>query len=100
VRGAEAQGGLSGAGRTALRWAVQELLTNARRHAPGVPMELTLKWGSAAVTVTASTPAGAGDSRAGGGNGLTGRRERVTEAGGTMTVRAGPPFEVVLRLPR
>jgi signal transduction histidine kinase len=26
-------------------------------------------------------------------------RERVTGAGGTMTVREGPPFEVVLRLP-
>jgi signal transduction histidine kinase len=26
-------------------------------------------------------------------------RERVSEAGGTMSVRPGPPFEVVLRLP-
>jgi signal transduction histidine kinase len=99
VRGAEDRGGLSAAGRTALRWAVQELLTNARRHAPGVPMKLTLDWAEA-LTVTASTPAAAGRSQAGGGNGLTGMRERVAEAGGTMTVRAGPPFEVVLRLPR
>lgn len=100
VRGAGDEGGLSAAGRTALRRAVQELLTNARRHAPGVPMTLTLDGDPAGLTVTASTPAPAGRSQAGGGNGLTGMRERVTEAGGTMTVRAGPPFEVVLRLPR
>lgn len=103
VRGEIDQGGLSAAGRDALRRAVQELLTNGRRHAPGVPATLTLDWGEEALTVTASTPAPAGGavlSRAGGGNGLTGMRERVTEAGGTMTVQAGPPFEVVLRLPR
>jgi signal transduction histidine kinase len=103
VRGAVDQGGLSAAGRTALGRAVQELLTNGRRHAPGVPATLRLDWGDDALTVTASTPAPAGEavrSRAGGGNGLSGMRERVTEAGGTMTVRAGPPFEVTLRLPR
>jgi signal transduction histidine kinase len=101
VRGAVDQGGLSAAGRTALRRAVQELLTNARRHAPGVPANLVLDWGEEILTVAASTPAGTGArSQAGGGNGLAGMRERVTEAGGTMTVRAGPPFEVVLRLPR
>jgi signal transduction histidine kinase len=103
VRGEIDQGGLSAAGRDALRRAVQELLTNGRRHAPGVPATLTLDWGDDALTVTASTPAAVGGavrSQAGGGNGLTGMRERVTEAGGTMTVQAGPPFEVVLRLPR
>jgi signal transduction histidine kinase len=103
VRGQADRGGLSAAGRTALRRAVQELLTNGRRHAPGVPATLVLDWGDDELTVTASTPAPAGGavrSRAGGGNGLTGMRERVTEAGGTMTVQAGPPFEVVLRLPR
>ncbi|GLY92996.1 two-component sensor histidine kinase [Actinoplanes sp. NBRC 103695] len=101
VRGPVDHGGLSAAGRTALRRAVQELLTNARRHAPGVPADLILDWGEETLTVAASTPAAAGPrSQAGGGNGLTGMRERVTEAGGTMTVRAGPPFEVVLRLPR
>jgi signal transduction histidine kinase len=52
------------------------------------------------LTVTASTP-GASKTPVspGGGHGLAGMRERVTEAGGTMTVRPGPPFEVVLRLP-
>ena len=101
VRGAVDQGGLSAAGRAALRRAVQELLTNARRHAPGVPANLVLDWGEDFLTVAASTPAGVGArGPAGGGNGLAGMRERVTEAGGTMTVRAGPPFEVVLRLPR
>jgi signal transduction histidine kinase len=103
MRGQVDRGGLSAAGRTALRRAVQELLTNGRRHAPGVPATLVLDWGDDELTLTASTPAppgGALRSRDGGGNGLTGMRERVTEAGGTMTVQAGPPFEVVLRLPR
>jgi signal transduction histidine kinase len=103
VRGPADQGGLTPEGRTALRRAVQELLTNGRRHAPGVRATLALDWGEDALTVTASTPAPAGGavrSRAGGGHGLAGMRERVTEAGGTMTVAAGPPFEVVLRLPR
>jgi signal transduction histidine kinase len=103
VRGEVDQGGLSAAGRDALRRAVQELLTNGRRHAPGVPATVTLDWADDALTVTASTPAPAGGSvpnPAGGGNGLTGMRERVADAGGTMTVQVGPPFEVVLRLPR
>jgi signal transduction histidine kinase len=103
VHGQPDRGGLTPQGRTALRRAVQELLTNGRRHAPGARTALTLDWGEEELTVTASTPAppeGAARSRAGGGNGLAGMRERVTEAGGTMTVQAGPPFEVVLRLPR
>ena len=92
---------LDAAGRTAVRRAVQELLTNARRHARGAPTTLDLDWDDDMLTVTASTPAGhaAGAAVPGGGHGLAGMRERVSEAGGTMTVREGPPFEVVLRLP-
>jgi signal transduction histidine kinase len=80
---------------------VQELLTNARRHAPGAATTLDLDWDDTMLTITATTPAvhGAGDASPGGGHGLAGMRERVTEAGGTMAVRDGPSFEVVLRLP-
>jgi signal transduction histidine kinase len=101
VRGDADRGRLSAAGRVAVRRAVQELLTNARRHARGAPTTLDLDWEDDLLTVTASTAAGpAGDGPSpGGGHGLAGMRERVSEAGGTMTVRAGPPFEVVLRLP-
>jgi signal transduction histidine kinase len=101
VRGDADRGTLGPAGQTAARRAVQELLTNARRHAPGAPTTLDLDWDGDMLTITASTPPGRpADLRPpGGGHGLTGMRERVTGAGGTMTVRPGPPFEVVLRLP-
>ncbi|MFF5288875.1 sensor histidine kinase [Paractinoplanes globisporus] len=106
VRGDADRGTLSAAGRVAVRRAVQEILTNARRHAPGAPTTLDLDWDDDMLTITASTPGGhradvasAGVSSPGGGHGLAGMRERVTEAGGTMTVRPGPPFEVVLHLP-
>ncbi|WP_433378884.1 sensor histidine kinase [Actinoplanes sp. CA-142083] len=100
VRGDADRGTLDAASRTAVRRAVQELLTNARRHAPGAATTLDLDWDDTMLTITATTPtvhdAGASP---GGGHGLAGMRERVTEAGGTMTVRDGPSFEVVLRLP-
>lgn len=101
VRGDADRGTLSAAGRDAARRAVQELLTNARRHAPGAPTTLDLDWEDDMLTITASTlPGRSSDGRPlGGGHGLAGMRERVTEAGGTMTVRPGPPFEVELRLP-
>jgi signal transduction histidine kinase len=132
VRGDADRGVLGRDGQVAVRRAVQELLTNARRHAPGAPTTLDLDWDGDMLTITASTPAGhlpapagpapAGPAPAGpapasapvgpasgdrslavpasgGGHGLAGMRERVIEAGGTMTVRDGPPFEVVLRVP-
>jgi signal transduction histidine kinase len=101
VRGDADRGALSAAGRVAARRAVQEILTNARKHAPGAPTTLDLDWDDSMLTITASTPGGATNSPSspGGGHGLAGMRERVSEAGGTMAVRAGPPFEIVLRLP-
>jgi signal transduction histidine kinase len=101
VRGDADRGVLGLAGQDAVRRAVQELLTNARRHAPDAPTTLDLDWDDNMLTITASTPPGRppDGKPPGGGHGLTGMRERVTEAGGTMTVRPGPPFEVILRLP-
>jgi signal transduction histidine kinase len=106
VRGDADRGRLDAGARTAVRRAVQELLTNARRHAPGAPTTLDLDWDDRMLTITASTPAGRspgpaspGPASPGGGHGLAGMRERVTEAGGTMTVRDGLPFEVELCLP-
>ncbi|GIM90995.1 sensor histidine kinase [Paractinoplanes toevensis] len=102
VRGNADRGTLTAAGRTAARRAVQELLTNARRHAPGAPTTLDLDWDDDILTITASTPGGAREQERispGGGHGLAGMRERVSEAGGSMDVREGAAFDVVLRLP-
>jgi signal transduction histidine kinase len=101
VRGDADRGVLTAPARVAVHRAVQELLTNARRHARGAPTTLDLDWDAGQLTITASTAAGGADDGPvpGGGHGLAGMRERVSEAGGTMTVREGPPFEVVLRLP-
>jgi signal transduction histidine kinase len=89
---------------TAFRTA-QEALTNARKHAPGQPVSLTLSYPSDGMTLLVSNPLPAPDSatplaRAGAGYGLTGLRERAALAGGTLT--SGPSdgrWEVCLRLP-
>lgn len=101
VRGDADRGTLDIARQNAVLRAVQELLTNARRHAPGAPTTLDLDWDDNMLTITASTASGRPSDGVspGGGHGLPGMRERVAEAGGTLTVRPGPPFQVVLRLP-
>jgi signal transduction histidine kinase len=101
VRGDADRGALDISGQNAALRAVQELLTNARRHASGAPTTLDLDWDDNMLTITASTPPGrpSDGPSPGGGHGLSGMRERVTEAGGQLTVRPGPPFEVVLTLP-
>jgi signal transduction histidine kinase len=76
----------------ALMRAVQEALTNARRHAPGsgVRVRVSFKRGRTSVTITNSaarhSPATVGGG--GGGYGLTGMRERLELAGGELV--AGP----------
>jgi signal transduction histidine kinase len=89
---------------TAFRTA-QEALTNARKHAPGQPVSLTLSYPSDGMTLLVSnplpTPGGAAPlARAGAGYGLTGLRERAALAGGTLTSGpSGGRWEVCLRLP-
>lgn len=67
---------------------LQEALTNARRHAPGRPVEVTVRGSDAGlwlrVVTRLSAPAAATDP----GRGLTGARERVEALGGSL--RAGP----------
>ena len=83
----------------------QEGLTNARKHAPGQPVALSLGFEAAQLTVTVANPlppAGqAGPlATAGAGAGLTGLRERAALAGGTL--EAGPAEEtwrVCLKIP-
>lgn len=83
----------------AIRRSTQELLTNARRHAPGREIRLELSGTDEAILMV-STPRVPGTAAGvGGGLGLTGLRERVESAGGVATVDAGDPFTVTVRLP-
>ncbi|WP_250029369.1 sensor histidine kinase [Paractinoplanes maris] len=81
---------------------VQEALTNARRHAPGRPVRLTLGYRPAelAIRVANDGPA-AGRGDGGGGHGLNGMRERAVLLGGELS--AGPAadgtFVVAATLP-
>jgi signal transduction histidine kinase len=90
----------------------QEALTNARRHAPGQPVQLSVEFAATelAVTVvnplsgTSAVPADAGPASkhapVGSGYGLIGLQERAAQAGGTLA--AGPvggEWHVRLRIP-
>jgi membrane protein DedA with SNARE-associated domain len=88
---------------TALR-VVQEGLTNALRYAPGAPVSITVRAGTAELDLTVANARPESEPRLnlGSGYGLTGLRERVAACGGTL--RAGPDgdggWHVNARLPR
>ncbi|WP_329118585.1 sensor histidine kinase [Streptomyces sp. NBC_01465] len=68
---------------------VQEALTNARRHAPGVGVDVELVYGEGELRVVVRDGGpGAGDGSD--GHGLVGMRERAAMAGGTLRTGAGP----------
>jgi signal transduction histidine kinase len=83
----------------------QEALTNARKHAPGQPVTVSLGFEDAEITVGVVNPlppaGGHGPLAAvGAGYGLTGLRERAALADGTL--EAGPAdgtWQVALRIP-
>jgi signal transduction histidine kinase len=83
----------------------QEALTNARKHAPGQPVCISVTYLPDDVTLLVSSalpdPGQAGPlARAGTGYGLTGLRERAALTGGTLTAGpAGSQWQVRLRLP-
>lgn len=92
----------------ALYRTAQEALANARKHAPGAPVAMTLSFEDEAAVLRVSTtsPSGLPDRRpstlaaTGGGYGLYGLRERADLLGGTL--RAGPTGDgwmVELRVP-
>jgi signal transduction histidine kinase len=92
------------AGLTVYRTA-QEALTNARKHAPGQPVSLTLEFTPAAVRVgivNPLPPEGAPGplAHAGAGYGLTGLRERAALGGGTLTAEPAEGYwRVCLTIP-
>jgi signal transduction histidine kinase len=83
----------------------QEALTNARKHAPGQPVTLSLGFEPAEIVVRVANPLPSGETAgplatAGAGYGLTGLRERAALGGGTLA--AGPAdgqWQVCLRIP-
>jgi signal transduction histidine kinase len=82
----------------------QEALTNARKHAPGQPVRLSLEFSPAEIAVRVVNPlpvqAGGPLAATGAQYGLTGLRERAALGGGTLT--AGPAegeWQVCLKIP-
>jgi len=74
----------------ALYRGVQEALTNVARHAPSARATVLLSYGRDRTKLCVDNGISAGEPRAGlgGGHGLSGMRERIERAGGTMS--AGP----------
>jgi signal transduction histidine kinase len=68
---------------------VQEALTNALKHAPGAPVDITVRSQDAEVAVDVVNAPGrqrpSGLERSGGGFGLAGMRDRVAACGGSLT---------------
>lgn len=88
----------------ALNRAVQEGLTNARKHAPGEPVTITIATLADALSITMSNPIaqakekGSGNS---GGYGIVGMRERASVVGGSLQVKdEEESFSWTLCLPR
>ena len=88
----------------ALNRAVQEGLTNARKHAPGQPVTITIATLADALSITMSNPTAQTGEKAGvhsGGYGIVGMRERASVVGGSLQVQDWEEsFSWTLRLPR
>jgi signal transduction histidine kinase len=96
VQGDATLAALDEAHRAAAVQVVREALSNARRHAPGRPVSLSVVRDGDAVDVVVANPL------TGGGQGLLGMRERVEELGSGATVeadRSDDEFVVALHLP-
>ncbi|UBU11571.1 sensor histidine kinase [Nonomuraea gerenzanensis] len=83
---------------------LQEALTNARKHAPGTPVEVEVAYDHHTMTVTISNTSPVITSElaaSGSGMGLDGLRSRVTLLGGAFTATPDPDggFRVAATLP-
>ncbi|OYO23886.1 hypothetical protein CGZ93_05040 [Enemella dayhoffiae] len=86
----------------AARRVVQELLTNARKHAPDQPVDLEVSWSTGSLTISATNPLGPERGYAGGlGQGLRGIGERCRALGGRLSAGRTPDdeFTVTCSLP-
>jgi signal transduction histidine kinase len=88
-------------GRTAYR-VVQEGLTNARKHAPGVLVRVKVTTSPEAIRIEVCNPAPlarpAAPARPGAGSGLVGLGERVELADGELRHEVGPSGEFLLEV--
>ncbi|MDK8531553.1 histidine kinase [Corynebacterium marquesiae] len=90
----------------ALNRAVQEGLTNARKHAPGEPVTITITITTLAdaLSITMSNPVTRAEKKSSmhsGGYGIVGMRERASVVGGSLQVNNEEGrFSWTLRLPR
>jgi two-component system sensor histidine kinase DesK len=81
--------------------ALRELLTNARRHAPGQVADVLVECEGRGVRLTVTTArTDVAPTSSGGGFGLRGLAERVAAAGGAMRVAWGDPFAVTVEVGR
>ncbi|MEU1626728.1 histidine kinase [Streptomyces sp. NPDC020096] len=83
---------------------VQEGLTNARKHAPGAPVRVTLRHlpGTLKVVIDNDPPTGPTPAPLpSGGHGLSGLNERVTALGGTVSAAPRPDggFRITATIP-
>jgi signal transduction histidine kinase len=84
---------------------VQESLTNASRHSPGAPVDITIESGPAQLEIRVVNGPAAGPlsglEHIGSGSGLAGMRERVAACGGQLKSGslAGGVWQVVARFP-
>jgi signal transduction histidine kinase len=80
---------------------VQEALTNARRHAPGAAVDVSIAYTPEDLLVTVRDNGPGPAANGGAGHGLLGMRERVATVGGELRTGAAPVsgFLVAARLP-
>jgi signal transduction histidine kinase len=83
----------------ALRRAVQEGLTNARKHAPGERVEVVLTWSADSVQLQIANAVAVSSASIGGGHGLVGMRERFAAlpGGSASAKQTGDSFVVTVK---
>ena len=79
---------------------IQESLTNARRHASGAPVDVTVAFRPDRLTLAIQNAFGATSNSDGGGVGIAGMRERAAAVGGAVSARGlAAGFRVDAELP-
>ncbi|MCZ2823346.1 MULTISPECIES: sensor histidine kinase [unclassified Modestobacter] len=98
VRGEDGAGTLPEPVQAALGWVVLEAVTNVLRHSEAGQCTIALERGNGEVRLTVSNDGVSGEAAT--GNGLTGLRERLSGAGGTLRAgRDGDRFTVTATVP-